>query len=391
MHSPAPEKTVPDRAAPKRLAFVVTEDWFFASHFLPMARAAREMGLEVAVITRVRDHRAAIEAAGAKVIALEAERRSLNPMAAGYAAGRLAAILKAWRPDIVHCIALRAILVGGAAALMAGVPRRVYALTGLGLLGARQDLVGRAARRAVRLLVRGLETGRTHYLFENPDDAALLGLDPQDRARVTIVGGAGVDAELLRPEPLPPQPPLQVAVVARMLWSKGIDLAVEAARRARAVGVPIELSLYGAPDPSNPKAIPEEMLQAWSAEPGIAWHGRTADVAAVWREHHACCLPSRGGEGLPRTLLEGAACGRALVTTDVPGCRALVRDGVEGLIVPPEDAAALAEAFAKLAADPALVARLGEAARARILDGFTECDVMEAVKRAYAAVLAGAP
>jgi glycosyltransferase involved in cell wall biosynthesis len=377
-----------DALPAKRIAFIVTEDWFFASHFLPMARAAQEMGLEVAVIARVREHHSAIEATGAKVIALEAERKSLNPAAAGYSAGRLAAILKAWKPDIVHCIALRPILIGGAAALMAGIPRRIFALTGLGFLGARQDLVGRGARKAIRVLVRGLETTRTHYLFENPDDAALIGLDPHDRSRVTILGGAGVDAELLRPRPLPPQPPFKVAVVARMLWSKGVDLAVEAAKIARARGFAVELSLYGAPDSSNPKAIPEETLHAWSAEPGIAWHGRTTDVAGIWREHHVCCLPSRGGEGLPRTLLEGAACGRALVTTDVPGCRTLVRDGSEGIIVPPNDAPALATAFARLAADPALVARMGEAARARVLDGFTERHVMEAVKRVYAALLA---
>src|SRR3954466_16312759 len=152
METAAAHDTAP--GGPKRIAFVVTEDWFFASHFLPMAQAAREMGLEVAVVTRVRDHRAAIEAAGAKVIALEAERGSLNPMAAGYAAGRLAAILKAWRPDIVHCIALRAILVGGAARAMAGIDARVYALTGLGLIGARADMVGRGARGAIRFLVR---------------------------------------------------------------------------------------------------------------------------------------------------------------------------------------------------------------------------------------------
>jgi glycosyltransferase involved in cell wall biosynthesis len=321
------------------------------------------------------------------VIALEAERRSLNPAAAGYSAGRLAAILKAWKPDIVHCIALRPILIGGAAALMAGIPRRVFALTGTGFLGARQDIVGGGARSAIRMLVRGLATKQTHYLFENPDDAALLGLDPADSGRVTILGGAGVDADHLRAAPLPVQPPLKVAVVARMLWSKGIDLAVEAAKLARARGAPVELSLYGAPDPSNPKAIPEETLRAWSGEPGIAWRGRTEDVAAVWREHHVCCLPSRGGEGLPRTLLEGAACGRALVTTDVPGCRTLVRDGIEGFVVPSNDAAALADAFVRLAADPALVAGMGEAARARILDGFTERDVMEAVKRVYAAML----
>jgi glycosyltransferase involved in cell wall biosynthesis len=383
----------PLAAAPpsrRKLVFVVTEDWFFASHFLPMARAAGELGLEVVVVTRIRDHRGAIEAEGARVVPLEAERRSLNPMSAGYAAGRLAAVLRHEKPDLIHCIALRAILVGGAAAAMAGVRRRVFALTGLGFLGARQDWIGTGARAAVRALVRGLETKDTRYLFENPDDPRLLGLDPDDAARVTIVGGAGIDPDALRPEPLPPQPPLKVAVVARMLWSKGIDLAVEAARLARANGAAVELSLYGVPDPSNPKAIPEAALRAWSAEPGVSWRGPTRDVGAVWREHHVCCLPSRGGEGLPRTLLEGAACGRAIVTTDVPGCRALVRDGIEGLVVAPNDPHALAEAFSRLAGDAALVARLGSAARRRVLDGFTERHVMEAVKRLYAGLLADA-
>lgn len=366
--------------AGRTLVFVVTEDWFFVSHFLPMLRAARGLGLDVAVVTRVRAHREAIEAEGARVIPLEAERRSLNPLGAGYAAGRLGVILRELRPCIVHCIALRSILVGGAAAALAGVDRRVYALTGLGLLGARTDLTGRAARFAVRALVRGLETGRTCYLFENPDDPRLLGLDPDDAARVTLVGGAGIDPDLLRPTPLPPMPPLKVAVVARMLWSKGIDLAVEAVRQARAAGAAVELTLHGAPDPSNPRAIPEATLAAWGDEPGITYAGRAHDVGAVWREHHVCCLASRGGEGLPRTLLEGAAAGRALLTTDVPGCRALVRDGREGFVVPPDDAGRLAEALIRLAADPALVTRFGEAARARVLDGFTE----EAVGRAVA-------
>lgn len=377
-------------AAP-RLAFVATEDWFFVSHFLPMLRAAREAGFEVTVVTRVRGHGAAIEREGARVVALEADRRTLNPIAAGDAAGRLAAILKAVRPDIVHCVALRSILLGGTAALMAGIDRRVYALTGLGYLGARSGIVGRAARTAVRAILRGpLASRGTRYLFENEDDARLLGLDPADPGRVAIVGGAGVDPERWRPSPLPPLPPLRVAVVARMLWSKGVDVAVEAVRRARAGGADVELSLYGAPDPSNPRAVPERELLRWSGEPGIRWHGPTADAAAVWREHHVACLPSRGGEGLPRTLLEAAACGRALVTTDVPGCRRLVRDGREGRLVAPDDPAALAAALAALAAEPALVGRMGEAARLRVLDGFTERDVMEAVTRLYRSMLPAA-
>ncbi len=379
--------TLAGTLAGRKLVFVVTEDWFFASHFLPMARAARELGLDVAVVTRVRAHRAIIEATGARVIPLEAERRSLNPMRAGYAAGQLASVLRAEKADIVHCIALRGILIGGVAAAMAGIDRRVFALTGLGFIGARQDLTGRLAQRAIRLLTRGLTTSRTRYLFENTDDPRLLGLDPS-ASEITIVGGAGVDAAVFAPSPLPPASPLRIAVVARMLWSKGIDLAVEAVLAARLQGTDVELSLYGAPDPSNPKAIPESILAAWAAEPGIAWHGATADVARVWREHHVACLASRGGEGLPRTLLEAGACGRAIVTTDVPGCRTLVRDGIEGLVVRPADVPALTAAFVRLAAAPELVARMGEAARNRVLDGFTERDVMETVKQLYRDCLA---
>ncbi|WP_430911201.1 glycosyltransferase family 4 protein [Methylobacterium sp. sgz302541] len=379
METAAPPVPVPM----KTLVFVVTEDWFFASHFLPMARAAVAMGLSVAVVTRVRDHRAAIEATGARVVPLEAERSSLNPMAAGYAAGQLAAILKALKADIVHCIALRSILVGGTAAAMAGVPARVYALTGLGLIGARGDRAGKLARTGLRHLIRGaLSSRKTRFLFENPDDAVALGLDPADTA-VTVVGGAGVDPDAFAPAPLPAQPPLKVGIVSRMLWSKGIDVAVEAVRLARGRGVAVELDLFGAPDPSNRRAVPEATLRDWSRD-GIAWAGPTRDPASVWAGRHVACLPSRGGEGLPRTLLEAASCGRPLLTTDVPGCRTLVRDGVEGFLVPPGDAPALADALSRLAADPALVARLGAAARARILSGgFTEAAVAGAVCGLY--------
>ena len=373
------------------LAFLITEDWFFASHFLPMARAAREMGLDVIIITRVREHRAALEATGARVIALEAERRSLNPFAVLANVARLTAILKREKPDILHMVALRSILVGGAAARRAGVARRVFALTGLGFLGARKDALGTHAARAIRALVRGpLENARTRYLFENPDDAAGLDLAPDD-PRVVIVGGAGVDPEQFTPAPQPGGPTLRVAVVARMLWSKGVDLAVEATRLAQARGADVALSLYGAPDPSNPRAIPEQTLREWNARPGVTWHGRTSDIAGVWRDHHVALLPSRGGEGLPRTLLEAAACGRAIVTTDVPGCRLFVRDGVEGFIAPPDDAAALADILVRLAGDRDRVLACGAAARERLLSGFTERHVMARVKAMYADLLDARP
>jgi glycosyltransferase involved in cell wall biosynthesis len=368
----------------KSLIFIVTEDWFFASHFLPMLRAAREAGFAPSVICRVDRHRAAIEAEGARVIPLDADRGRRQIGAALATIRALTRILRAERPHMVHLIALWPIGLGGIAAILAGVKRRVCAVTGLGFLGASSTLAARAARFAIRLMLRGPLDGRgVRFLLENPDDATLLGFDPARSPRVVIVGGAGVDPDLYPASPLPPMPPLKIAVIARMLWSKGVDLAMEATRLARQQGAAIELSLYGEPDPTNPKTIPRKTLEAWSGEPGISWRGRTNDAASVWREHHVCCLPSRGGEGLPRTLLEGASCGRAVLTSDVPGCRALVRNGVEGLLVPPGDAPALARAMLDLARDPARLARMGEAARKRVLSGFTERQVMDAVAEMY--------
>ena len=172
-----------------------------------------------------------------------------------------------------------------------------------------------------------------------------------------------------------------------MLWSKGVDLAVEAVRLARAEGAKVTLTIHGAPDPSNPKAIPEATLKEWAARPGIEWAGPTRDIEGVWKAHHLCILPSRGGEGLPRTILEAASCGRAILTTDVPGCRSFVRDGQDGMVVPADDAAALARALVALAGAPRLAERMGESARARLLDGHTERDVMNGVKALYLGLL----
>lgn len=372
-----------------KLLFVATEDWFFASHFLPMARAARELDLDVVVIARERQHRRIIEAAGARLVALEAERRSLSPAGLVRHVMALRRLIGQEKPDILHCIALKPIALAGLAGKLAGVERRVYALTGLGFLGARKGVVAALARFCVSLWLReAIEGPKVRFLFENPDDPVALGLDPADTAKVALVGGAGVDPLILMPEPMPLFPPLRVALVARMLWSKGVDLAVEAVRLARAEGARVELTIHGAPDPSNPKAIPEATLTEWAARPGVSWAGPTRDIEGVWRRHHLCCLPSRGGEGLPRSLLEAAACGRAILTTDVPGCRSFVRDGVDGMVVPAEDAAALAKALVVMAGAPSLVERMGASARSRLIDGHTERDVMDAVKALYRGLLA---
>ena len=373
-----------------KLLFVVTEDWFFCSHFLPMAREALAAGFDVFVACRVREHGAVITGLGCNLLPLEADRKTLNPVAMLRTFIIMRSLITKESPDIVHLIALRSIILGGLAARLAGVPRRVVALTGMGLLGAATTVRARLARLAIRTAIRGLVDGaRVRFLFENRSDPALLGLDPDATTKVAIVGGAGVDPAVFKPEALPARPPLKVAMIARMLWSKGVDTAVEAVLEARRQGADVELSLYGAPDPDNPRAVPESTLRQWTLEPGITWHGKIDQsvVPDIWAMHHLAMLPSRGGEGLPRTLLEAASCGRAILTSNVPGCRDLVRDGIEGVIVPPGDAQALAGALIALHATPDRLISMGNAARQRILEGYTEQAVGEAVVQLYRQML----
>ncbi|MGZ8322859.1 MAG: glycosyltransferase family 4 protein [Rhodoplanes sp.] len=372
-----------------KLLFVVTEDWFFVSHFLPMARAAKAAGFAVAVATRIRQHGDAIAREGLRVLPLEAERASLNPLKLADTLRRLVRIMRKERPDVVHCIALKSLVLGGLAARLVGTKSIVLAPTGLGELWVGEGMRYRLLRMLVRALMRGLlQAPHIHYLFENSEDPAEFGLDPAGPS-VTIIGGAGVDPDAFPATPEPAAPPVKLAVIARMISPKGIAEAVEATRLARAAGAPVELHLFGDPDPANRQSIPPEVLAKWSAEPGIAWHGRTDDVAKVWREHHIAMLLSHR-EGLPRTLLEAAACGRPIVATDVTGCRDIVRDGVEGLLTPLRDPAAAARAIERLAHDPALRRRLGLNARARVEERFTEAAVMRTVGALYAPQASGA-
>src|SRR4051812_18562263 len=234
-----------------KLLYLITEDWFFVSHFLPMARTAQAAGFEVVVATRVRDHAERIEAEGFRVVPLENERRSLGLLEALRGFFRIVRIVRTEQPDIVHCIALRMVAIGGLAAKAGGAKRLVLAPTGLGLLWSEETAFNRFARSLLRFVIGRVLRGRnTHYLFENTDDPREFGLEHSPA--VTIVPGAGVAPEEFQPWPDPPAPPLKVAVVARMIEAKGIADAGEAARRARALGAAVLHDFHRSPDASKP-------------------------------------------------------------------------------------------------------------------------------------------
>jgi glycosyltransferase involved in cell wall biosynthesis len=347
-----------------------------------MARAAEDCGFQVVVATRVQADGARLKAEGFSVIAIESKRGSTSPLASVRDFFQLLKIVHRERADIVHCIALRPVVIGGLAAKLAGSGKLLLAPTGLGHLWIESGMAVQCVRKLVSFMVgRWLRGPRTHYLFENRDDPHEFGIDP-DSADVTLIGGAGVDPVHFSRCEEPAAPPVKVAVVGRMIRPKGIIEAVEAVRAARATGAPLELHLYGDPDPDNPRSIPLEALQRWSKEPGIAWHGRVADVGGVWRENHIAMLLSYR-EGLPRSLVEAAAARRPIVATDVPGCREVIRNGLEGILVPLGDIEAAAGALATLAANPGLRYRLGAAANTRFQERFTADAVRQRVRNLY--------
>jgi glycosyltransferase involved in cell wall biosynthesis len=370
-----------------KLLYLATEDWAFCQHFLPMARAAKNDGFHVVVAARGSAARDRITSEGFRFVPLDNVRGSFGPRTILRSIAQMAAVVRAERPDIVHCISLRVVLLGGIAARMARANKVVLAVTGLGHLWVQDGPIERLARPITRFAVgRWLRRPGTYYLFENPDDPREFNLDLAD-PRVVIVDGAGVDPIAFAPSPEPVAPPIKVAVIARMLKPKGIAEAVAATQLARARGAPVELHLFGTPDPGNRTSYTEADLRRWSELSGVFWHGQTADPAAVYRDHHIAMLLSHR-EGLPKTLVEAAAIGRPIVTTDVAGCREVARDGIEGFCVPRGDVEATAMALARLAGDAGLRARMGKAARERFEERFTEERVQAAIAKLYRNLMA---
>lgn len=361
-----------------KLIYLVTEDWYFWSHRLPMARAARDAGFEVAVATRVSEHGRRIEGEGFTVHPLGWRRRSLGPIGIARAVREVAGLYRAARPAIVHHVALKPTVIGGLAAIAAGVPAVVNGLTGLGYVFSSREAKARAVRALLKpLLRRILDRGNGVLVLQNEDDRELLTrLRLVSPERVVLIRGSGIDVGRFAPRPEPPHPPVVATFVGRMLEDKGIPLLVEAVRLARRRGVDLHLRLVGTPDPENPTSIPAWKLRAWASEPGIEWLGHSDDVPATWAACHVAVLPSRR-EGLPKSLLEAAACGRAIVATDVPGCREIALAGRNALLVPPDDAPALADALGRLALDHGLRARFGGESR-RIVETDMTADAVGA-------------
>ncbi len=385
--APAAERAVD---VPPVLIFLVTEDWYFWAHRLPQARAARDAGFQVAVATRVGAHGDLIRGEGFGLYPLSWRRGSTNPLAGLTAIIEIANLYRREKPSIVHHVSQKSILIGSIAARLAGVRCVVNAFTGLGFLFAVDTRKTRVIRSVIGLVLRRIAARPgVRFLVENPEDATTLTrLGIVSQAKLTLIRGSGVDLgryDVL----LEPQGPVVIGCATRMLRIKGVEDVVEAYRLLRRRGSDARLLLAGAPDAENPAAISRDKLEAWATEPGVTWLGHVDDVRAVWAKAHIGVLASRGGEGIPMTLMEAAACGRPLIATDVPGCREVVTSGRTGILVPLGDIPALADAFARMVEDAAFRHDCGAAARQRVADGLDSRTVGQETIAVYLELLDG--
>lgn len=349
-----------------RLLFVVNVDWFFLSHRLPIALEAVRRGYEVHIATTLTDGEAQLRAYGFVVHSLQMDRSSTSPWAAVTLFWKLLQLFHMVKPDVVHLVTIKPVLIGGIAARLARVPALVAAVPGLGFVFTAQGML--AALR--RLLVMGMyriALGHTNLrvIFQNNDDyRSLARYVHLSQNKVILVRGSGVDLSAFTPSPESTGRPV-VMLAARLLADKGVREFVDAVRHLRqegGVAVEARFVLVGNVDPANPSSLTQAELDAWANEMLVELWGHRHDMPKTLAQANIVVLPSYR-EGLPKILIEAAAIGRAVITTDVPGCRDAVKPGQSALVVPAKDSQALASAIRTLLESPARRSAMAAAGR----------------------------
>lgn len=371
-----------------KLLFFVTEDWYFYSHRLHLASRAVGNGFDVYVLTRVSQFKASIEDQGIHVIPLKIHRGSLNVLLEIRTLWSVWKVYRKLKPDIVHHVAMKPVLYGGTMALFCRKLQVVSLLPGMGSVFSTTKSRGKILRPVVKMLLRWvLNKPNQHVIVQNRDDRQILVDELALPAeKVALIKGSGVDTGrfVFRPE-MPG--PIRVALVSRLLWDKGIGEYVAAVESLKKQGFAFNAVLVGKPDDANIDSVTQAQLTVWQRSGMLDCAGFVENIAEFWWSHHIAVLPSYYGEGVPKCLIEAAASGRAIVTTDSPGCREIVQHGINGFLVPPRDVAALAEAMKTLIMDAGLRRRMGREGRRIVREAFSDDIVIGQTLEVYEDIL----
>jgi len=361
------------RLTAMRVLLYANTDWYLFNFRRSLATALLDRADDVLLVSPPGEYGEKLVALGFRWIPAPMIRRSLNPLREMYLLFWLTRLIRRERINLVHGFTIKCSIYAGLAGKFTAISR-VCSVTGLGYVFISADWVARVLRPLVRKFLNWALSGtNTRLILQNPDDVALCkraGL--ANTGVIRLIPGSGVDCQRFVPDPECSRGErFRVLLPARLLWDKGLAEYVEAARRLRSQGYAIDFLLAGNPDPGNPAAVSVATVHGWVKEDVLQWLGHVEDMRALYRSVNVVVLPSYR-EGLPKGLIEAGACGLPLVTTDVPGCREVVTDGVDGLLVPVRDAGALASAISRLQSDPALAQRLGAAARQKVLALYDE-------------------
>lgn len=372
----------------KRLLYFISEDWYFCTHRLGLAKEAVSKGYDVFLATCLSHHQNQIEASGIKIIPLKHFNRSSGNLKTEILSLKeLLRIYKTFKPDIVHHVAMKPVIYGSLIAGLNKTPRVINAFGGLGHLFTHNSLKIRLLRIGVQALLKLLlNRPNSSLILQNPDDAKIL-IDQKiiQKNRLKIIKGVGVNTETFsyQAEPkIDKEKGLVVSFVSRMLKDKGVVELIDAIKILKSRSLKAQFHFWGDIDPLNPTSVSSQDLNAWQQQDLITWHGATQDVASVYHKSHLIVLPSYR-EGLPKTLLEAASCGRAIVTTDVPGCRVVVQNMKNGLLIPSKDALSLANALESLIKNTPLRKKMGQEGRKFIEDHFTEEKIIQQTLSLY--------
>lgn len=365
----------------RKIIFFIAEDWFACSHWLPLLNGTQLKGFDVVLITNVTHNLPELERHGIRVIPLNIARRSLNPFAAIWTVCRLIRIYRSEQADFCHHIAIKPMLLGSIAAALVNVKHRVNWVAGLGWLFIAQGWLASTLKKSVTRVL-GYLLKSTSVIVENGDDAIVMQEMGVPLSNIILIRGAGVDTGVFAPQMKVEVPPVVVLLPARMLWDKGVGEFVAAAAILKAEQLDARFILVGGTDACNPANIAETQLQAWQTSGHIEWWGRRENMPEVLKQADIVCLPSYR-EGLPKALLEAAASGKPIVTTDVPGCREVVQDGYNGFLVPAKNTEKLADALRSLIVDHALRQQMGRAGRELVLQEFSQEIIVGKVLSVY--------
>lgn len=361
-------------------------DWYLYNFRRSLACALKERGHEVVLVSPPGPYGPKLEEMGFRWVRAPMERRSLNPLKEIALIEWLRRLMVREKASVIHAFTIKCAVYGSLAGRLAGTPARVSAVTGLGYVFTHDDFKRRVLRPLVKGVMRMAFSGiSSRLILQNPDDLEVLrSARIVEESTVRVIRGSGVDCTRFAPDGQgrTRHGAFRVVLAARLLWDKGIAEYIEAARLLRGEGRNIEFIIAGSPDAGNPVEVPEIQVREWAVEGLVTWLGHVSDMPAMLRSVDVAVLPSYR-EGLPKGLIEAAACGLPLVTTDVPGCREVVTDDIDGLLVPVRDGKALAAAIARLHDSPELRHRLGNAARRKAIDHFDERLVIDRTIQVY--------